>query len=107
MYNYANCLTRGIGIESNKEEAYKYFKKASDYGHIQSYFVCGVLLLKGIGVSRNIRGSAKCFKIAADNGVSYGMCYYALILASLLKSKKKWHQIQNCYHKQFTNSFGI
>ena len=25
LYNYANCLTRGIGIESNKEEAYRYF----------------------------------------------------------------------------------
>ena len=56
-------LNEGDGIESNKEEAAKYYKMAADKGHIESMFSYASMLNEGDGIDENKTEAAKYYKL--------------------------------------------
>jgi len=48
-YYLGLCHRRGLGIEEDQREAYKYFIKAASIGHIESQYIVGCILNHEIG----------------------------------------------------------
>ncbi|KAK8892911.1 hypothetical protein M9Y10_030163 [Tritrichomonas musculus] len=68
MQKYANKLYKGIGIEMNKEEAARFFKKDADLGEAESMFIYGDMLYEGDGIEMNKEDGLRYITCAADNG---------------------------------------
>lgn len=66
MYEYANMLFVGKGIEVNKEKAAFYYKEAAQKGHVNAMNKYAMMLLNGDGISENKPESLKYFKMAAS-----------------------------------------
>ena len=60
MYN------RGLGIQKNPEEAYKWYRKAAEAGLAVSQFNVGLMYQYGRGVQKNIPEAVKWFRKAAE-----------------------------------------
>lgn len=62
MFKYAEKLYDGKGVEMNKKEAAKYYKKASDLGHANASYQYGRMLYFGQGIILNKKEASKYLK---------------------------------------------
>ena len=58
----------GEGVETDPQEAVKWYKKAAEQGHAISQFCLGSCYFYGKGVSKDAREAAKWLTLAADQG---------------------------------------
>ncbi|OHT04310.1 hypothetical protein TRFO_28192 [Tritrichomonas foetus] len=73
LCHYGKLLLKGIGVDENKEEAIKQFKKAIDLGSINAKIELGKILSR----DKDIQAANKLFESAADQGSYEGMYRYA------------------------------
>ena len=66
-------------IDTNKEEACRYFKMAADKGHLSAMNSYAFMLFNGLGIEQNQQEACRYFKMASDNGNVEGMFNYANI----------------------------
>lgn len=71
MYNLAILHAKGVGVlTQSPEEAFKYYTKAAQYGHLQSSYKLGDMTLKGlIPTKKNCQGGTNYLKYVAEQGM--------------------------------------
>ena len=72
MIKVAGCYNGGMHVEKNDTLAYKYYKMAADYGHIEAHVRTAIHLLFGYGIPKDKKTGVKYLKIGADNGSAFG-----------------------------------
>ena len=80
QFSLACRYERGEGVERDKIEAARWWKKAADQGCAPAQLKLGVCYDKGEGVEQNKRKAADLYKQAADQGyppaqLNLGVCY--------------------------------
>ena len=68
MCNYAYMLNHGLGLQTDKEEAARYYKMAADEGNANAMFIYACMLENGDGIAPNEAEASIYYKKAADNG---------------------------------------
>lgn len=93
------CLERGIGVEINEEEAFKYYLKAAEDGYIRAMYYTGLAYYYATGVKENYQEAFRWFNDAAMQehipSIYYkakmllaGMMYACLMLEGLGKANE-------------------
>lgn len=59
---------RGLGMNRNYHEAFRYFKKASDMGNVPSTCMLGTCYEMGRGTEQNMEAALDCYEKASDKG---------------------------------------
>ena len=77
-YNYAKCLSEGLGVEKNEVEALKYLRKASEQNYVYAVFMEAQFHENGYGCNPNLDEAKEYYKRSGDLGYSEG--YYRLAL---------------------------
>eukprot|EP01088_Endostelium_zonatum_P019863 TRINITY_DN706_c1_g1_i2.p1 TRINITY_DN706_c1_g1~~TRINITY_DN706_c1_g1_i2.p1 ORF type:complete len:678 (-),score=240.77 TRINITY_DN706_c1_g1_i2:32-1783(-) len=62
------CYHEGTGVEKDQDQAYQWFKKAAEQGHVQAQFNAGLHYDKGEGVERDEEKAFEWTKKAAEQG---------------------------------------
>lgn len=65
---FGYMLFEGIGTQVNHEEAYKWYKKASDQGLLKATYNLGLMYEQGFGVERSDEEAYKSYEKAAQGG---------------------------------------
>ena len=77
-YNLGVAYFYGTGVTQNYEQAFKYFKLASDNGHIDAMYNLGELYYFGLGTEKNYKESAKLTKTLADKNDNDALIHLAM-----------------------------
>jgi TPR repeat protein len=64
----AFMYAKGIGVERNEAEAFRWYQKAAEQGHLNSQFNLGVIYAKGRGVEQDYTKSFIWYQKAAEHG---------------------------------------
>ncbi|OHT02917.1 hypothetical protein TRFO_29844 [Tritrichomonas foetus] len=80
LFNYANMLHNGEGIERNYSEAIKYYKMAIDKGNADAMNSYANMLKDGKGIEQNYFEAIRYYKMAIDKENSNAMNNYAFML---------------------------
>lgn len=75
------CYAHGTGVEENKEEAVKWFRKAAEQGNAEAQYHLGECYYDGEGVEQDIEEAVEWYREAAEQGYApaqymLGLCYY-------------------------------
>lgn len=81
MYQYGACYENGWGVEQDYEQAYAWYKKASDHGQKNAFGAIGGLYRLGHGVPADPKQSFAWFMKGAEHNdpnsqLCTGNCYY-------------------------------
>jgi localization factor PodJL len=68
MHNLAVMYVQAIDGKPDFATAARWFKKAANYGVVDSQYNLGVLLWRGVGVDQNLPEAYKWFALAAGRG---------------------------------------
>ena len=63
------CFENGEGVEQDKAEAAKWFRKAADQGYAGAQYNLGHCYANGYGVKQDRAEAAKWYQKAADQGL--------------------------------------
>ena len=78
MYNLGMCLSRGLGIEPDRESAFNCFRSAAEMNHPEAINNIGYYFHEGLVVPKDIPLSTRWYKKSSDLKNPYGMFNYAL-----------------------------
>ncbi len=72
----------GDGVEEDHVEAFKWYKRAAEHGHVGAQCVVGYCYYKGDGVRRNRRAAFLWYRQAADHGSREALYNLGLLYAN-------------------------
>jgi TPR repeat protein len=81
MYNYANCLRSGEGVEQSLEHAFKLYQKLSSKGNAGGMYAYANMLRLGIGCEQDAVTALRIYKQLADNNIAPAIHQLAAMLA--------------------------
>ena len=64
----AAILSNWYDREQNYQEAFKWYKKLSEYGFLRETFTVGEMYQHGKGVKQNLQKALSCYQKAAEQG---------------------------------------
>mmetsp|Transcript_23984 Transcript_23984/g.33624 ORF Transcript_23984/g.33624 Transcript_23984/m.33624 type:complete len:263 (+) Transcript_23984:77-865(+) len=68
QFRLAVCYERGDLVDKNLTEAFKWFLKSAEQGHVVAMHVVGLMMEEGSGVPKNVKEGIKWFERAGDRG---------------------------------------
>lgn len=82
LNDQANRYYKGDGLEVNKENACKLYKKAAELGNVKAMNNYGIMLEHGDGIPVDKQEACRYYKMAADKELPIAMFNYGNILAN-------------------------
>ena len=61
----AECYKKGLGVEQNHDAALELYRKATEYGDSDAWFLMGQAILSGVGIKAEYGSARNCFLRAA------------------------------------------
>ncbi len=81
MYNYAQLLAHGRGLERDRAVAFKWFRLAASRGHARAMNFVGMYYENGWGTTPDPHAALEWYQRSAEGGDFRGQCSYASVLA--------------------------
>ena len=81
MYNYANCLRSGEGVEQSLEHAFTLYQTLSSRGHAGGMYAYANMLRLGAGCEQDAVTALRIYKQLADNNITPAIHQLAAMLA--------------------------
>lgn len=92
---------RGVGVSTDADKAFYWFKKAANQGHALGQYNLGLCYELGSGIRKNIKTAKKLYQKAADQGCGDARKRLDNILEDLAEKRaqqesalKKWYLVQ-------------
>lgn len=82
MYNFANLLIKGKGVEKNLAKAFELYYQAAQMGHAKSMNLVGRFYEEGWLVESNLQLATDWYRRSASAGDFRGQCSYASVLTA-------------------------
>jgi TPR repeat protein len=81
FFNMGNRYKEGEGVEKNLEQAFEFFRKAAEQGHLSAQRELGLCYLDGVGIEKNDVLAVEWIRKVAEKGFApaqrtYGYCFY-------------------------------
>jgi TPR repeat protein len=78
--NIGRCHDLGFGVPQSQKEAFNWYKKASEAGHMESQYNLAVCYRNGRGVARDDKEAVRLYRLSAAKGFpqalsNLGSCY--------------------------------
>ena len=83
MHALGNLYVLAKGVERNLDEAFKWFKKGAELGHVNCQYTLGGFYLKGFSVEKNLEEAKKWYKKALEQGDEAAKVAYEQIIQQL------------------------
>jgi TPR repeat protein len=82
QFEYAVCLSEGLGVSVDLCAAAKYYKLSADQNHAKAQFCYAECILEGRGVPVDLSEAVKYYKLAADQNHGPAQLRYAKCLSA-------------------------